>query len=188
MEKAIAYGADILMLPMVLTRQEVEQYVAYVRGRARVCIMVETAQALARLDEILNVRGVDEIFVGLNDLHISMGLSFMFELLSGGLVEYVANKCKKRGMPFGFGGIARIGDGILPAERILAEHVFLGSSSVILSRTFKGEAENDLGRKIDLKEEVGKVRECMAEMSQWNNGDFENNRKAIVEIVRNIVG
>ena len=39
-----------------------------------------------------------------------------------------------------------------------------------------------------LKEEVGKVRECMAEMSQWNNGDFENNRKAIVEIVRNIVG
>ena len=187
-EKAIAYGADILMLPMVLTRQEVEQYVAYVRGRARVCIMVETAQALARLDEILNVRGVDEIFVGLNDLHISMGLSFMFELLSGGLVEYVANKCKKREMPFGFGGIARIGDGILPAERILAEHVFLGSSSVILSRTFKGEAENDLGRKIDLKEEVGKVRECMAEMSQWNNGDFENNRKAIVEIVRNIVG
>ena len=66
--------------------------------------------------------------------------------------------------------------------------MFLGSSSVILSRTFKGEAENDLGRKIDLKEEVGKVRECMAEMSQWNNGDFENNRKAIVEIVRNIVG
>ena len=86
-DQAIAYGADILMLPMVIDQHDVEQYVSYVNGRAKVCIMIETAAAMARLDKILAVPGVDEVFVGLNDLHISMGLTFMFELLSDGLVE-----------------------------------------------------------------------------------------------------
>lgn len=85
-DKSIEYGADILMLPMVIDQHDVEQYVSYVNGRAKVCIMIETASALARLDKIINTPGVDEIFVGLNDLHISMGLTFMFELLSGGIV------------------------------------------------------------------------------------------------------
>lgn len=83
-EKAIAYGGDVLMLPMVMDHHDVEQYVEMVAGRAKVCIMIETAAAMARLDKILAVPGVDELFIGLNDLHISMGLTFMFELLSDG--------------------------------------------------------------------------------------------------------
>lgn len=166
--KAIGYGADILMLPMVIDQHDVEQYVKMVDGRAKVCIMVETASALARLDKILSVPGVDEIFIGLNDLHISMGLTFMFELLSGGLVEYVANKCNNVGMPFGFGGIARIGEGDLPSDYILGEHVRLGSTSVILSRTFKGVVGVDKNaRPIDLKEEVCKVRNRLTEIESW---------------------
>lgn len=61
-EKAVAYGADVLMLPMAVDQSDVEQYVAMVAGRARVCIMIETAAALARLDQILAVPGVDEVF------------------------------------------------------------------------------------------------------------------------------
>ena len=99
-EKAIAYGADILMLPMVMDHYDVETYVRLVNGRAKVCVMIETAAAMARLDKILAVPGVDEIFIGLNDLHISMGLTFMFELLSDGLVEYIAHKCCSAGVPF----------------------------------------------------------------------------------------
>lgn len=102
-----------------------------VDDRAKICIMIETAAAMSRLDKILAVPGVDELFIGLNDLHISMGLTFMFELLSDGLVEYIANKCNNVGMPFGFGGIARIGEGDLPSDNILGEHVRLGSTSVI---------------------------------------------------------
>ena len=64
-EKAIAYGADILMLPMVMDHHDVETYVKLVNGRAKVCIMVETAAAMARLDKILTVPGVDELFINL---------------------------------------------------------------------------------------------------------------------------
>lgn len=187
-DKAIEYGADVLMLPMVMDHHDVEQYVSYVKGRCRVCIMIETAPALARLDKILAIEGVDEIFIGLNDLHISMGLTFMFELLSGGLVEYIANKCNMAGMTFGFGGIARIGEGDLPSDNILGEHVRLGSQSVILSRTFKGVAGVDKNsREIDLSEEVKKVRYRLDEIDKWSGKQHDDNRTIIKESVDKVI-
>ena len=176
-EKAINYGADILMLPMVMDQHDVETYVKLVNGRAKVCIMIETAAAMARLDKILATHGVDELFIGLNDLHISIGLTFMFELLNDGLVEYIANKCNMAGMPFGFGGI---GEGMLPSDNILGEHIRLGSTSVILSRTFKGMIGVDVNaRPVDLKEEVNKVRNRMVEIEQWCEAEHAENRKLI---------
>ena len=187
-EKAIGYGADILMLPMVMDHHDVETYVNLVNGRAKVCVMIETAAAMARLDKILAVPGVDEIFVGLNDLHISMGLSFMFELLSDGLVEYIAQKCHNAGVPLGFGGIARIGEGMLPSDYILGEHMRLGSTSVILSRTFKGVVGVDANaRPVDLKEEVDKVRARMQEIDSWTENDHTENRKRIEAAVDAVI-
>lgn len=187
-DKAIEYGADVLMLPMVMDQHDVEQFVSYVNGRAKVCIMIETAAAMARLDKILAVPGVDELFIGLNDLHISMGLTFMFEFLSNGLLEYIADKCNKAGMPFGFGGIARIGEGDLPSDNILGEHVRLGSTSVILSRTFKGVVGVDKNaRPIDLGKEVQKVRDRVAEIAQWNEEQHNDNRKKISDAVDKVI-
>lgn len=187
-EKAIQYGADILMLPMVMDHHDVEKYVQLVHGRAKVCIMIETAAAMARIDKILAVPGVDELFIGLNDLHISMGLTFMFELLSDGLVEYIADKCNNAGIPFGFGGIARIGEGMLPSDYILGEHVRLGSSSVILSRTFKGVVGVDTNaRPVNLKEEVDKVRKKIVDIKTWDKEAYTNNRKKIEEAVDAVI-
>jgi len=187
-DKAIEYGADILMLPMVMDQHDVEQYISYVNGRAKVCIMIETAAAMARLDKILAVKGVDEVFIGLNDLHISMGLTFMFEFLSDGLLEYIANKCNNAGMPFGFGGIARIGEGDLPSDYILGEHVRLGSQSVILSRTFKGIVGVDSNaHPIDLNEEVDKVRKRIEEIRNWTPDDHQQNREKISEAVDKVI-
>ena len=187
-DKAIEYGADVLMLPMVMDQHDVEQFVSYVNGRAKVCIMIETAAAMARLDKILAVPGVDELFIGLNDLHISMGLTFMFEFLSNGLLEYIADKCNKAGMPFGFGGIARIGEGDLPSDNILGEHVRPGSPSVILSRTFKGVVGVDKNaRPIDLGEEVQKVRDKVAEIAQWNEKQHNDNREKISDAVDKVI-
>ena len=192
-EMAIEYGADVLMLPMVMDQHDVETYVNLVNGRAKVCIMIETAAAMARIDKILAVKGVDELFIGLNDLHISMGLTFMFELLSDGLVEYIATKCNKAKMPFGFGGIARIGEGMLPSDNILGEHVRLGSTSVILSRTFKGIVGVDINaRPVDLKEEVGKVRTRLTEIEKWTEEDHLNNRQkidlAVDDVIKKMTG
>ena len=81
---AIEGGADILMLPMFKTTDEVQTFINYVGQRVTVCLLLETAQALCRIDDILQIDHIDEIHIGLNDLHISLGLDFMFELMGGG--------------------------------------------------------------------------------------------------------
>lgn len=185
-EKVIEYGADIVMLPMVMDAEDVELFVQYVNGRAQVMPMIETAQALTRIDDILNIKGIDEIYIGLNDLHISMGLTFMFELLSGGIVEYAAHKIRKKGIKFGFGGMAKIGEGMLPAEAILAEHYRLDSNSVILSRTFRNEV-GDKREKVDLVKEIAKIRNVENNILAWDKISFETNRKFVCEKVKEIV-
>jgi len=115
-----------------------------------------------------------------------MGLTFMFELLSGGIVEYLAEKINKKGIKFGFGGMARIGEGILPAECILAEHYRLNSNSVILSRTFRNEVGENR-EKVDLISEVSKIRKQEDLLKNWTEEDFENNRLFVKEKVKEIV-
>lgn len=180
-------GADLIMLPMVYDDDDVKTFVKLVAGRAKTVPMIETAPAMARIDSILDVDGVDELYIGLNDLHIGLGLTFMFEVLSGGLVDYMAEKIHKKGIPFGFGGMAKIGEGTLPAEKILAEHYRLGSSSVILSRTFRNEVDADGKPALNLEEEIAKIRNQEKLLSQWNREAFENNRREVSQIVSQIV-
>lgn len=60
----------------------------------------------------------------------------MFELLTDGTVEYMCYKFRRQGIPYGFGGIGRLGMGAVPAEYIIKEHYRLGSTCAILSRSF----------------------------------------------------
>jgi hypothetical protein len=116
--------------------KEVQNFLNAVGGRAKTILLLETKEAELCLDEVLKLKGIDEVHIGLNDLHLSYGMTFMFELLANGTVERICNKIKAVGLPYGFGGIAKIGNGMLPAERIIMEHYRLGSTRAILSRTF----------------------------------------------------
>lgn len=129
-------GADIVMLPFFKTRKEVELFIEYVDGRLKTLPLLETPDAVGCIDEILNISGIDEMFIGLNDLSLGYKKKFMFELLSDGTVERLCYKFKEKGIPYGFGGIAALGKGMLPAELIIKEHYRLGSTCVILSRSF----------------------------------------------------
>lgn len=135
-DASIKAGADIVMLPFFKTVEEVRAFIGYVGGRAKTCLLLETAEAAMLIDEILKVPGIDMIHIGLNDLHLSLGMKFMFQLLTVGIVESLANKIKAKGIPFGFGGIARLDTGAVPGKYVLKEHYRLGSSMVIVSRSF----------------------------------------------------
>lgn len=135
-DAVLSQGADMLMLPMFSSVEEVSAFSDIVAGRVPIVALLETAGALHCLDSWIDTPGIGEIFVGLNDLHLSLGCSFMFEPLVAGYVGRVASAAKARGMRFGFGGIARMDEGALPGRNVLAEHVRLGSGAVILSRTF----------------------------------------------------
>lgn len=134
--EAIDRGAEVVMLPMWKTVDEAKRFVDYVDGRATVNLLLETKEAWGILNEVVSIPGIDEIYVGLNDLHLSLHKTFMFEMLADGTVDEICDVLKTNKIKYGFGGIGRIGGGMLPADHILAEHVRLGSKMVILSRTF----------------------------------------------------
>lgn len=135
-DAVIEAGADIVMLPYFKTAEEVRLFVKWVGGRAKTFPLVETPEAVAAIDEILQIPGIDEVHVGLNDLSLGLGRKFMFELLADGTIEKLGQKFKMAGIPFGFGGIASLGRGMLPSEYVIREHYRLGSTTTILSRSF----------------------------------------------------
>ena len=183
-DTCIGYGADIIMLPMFKTKKEVETFISFVNKRAKVCLLLETTQALCRIDDILELNGIDEIHIGLNDLHLSMNLDFMFELLSGGIVDYLSNKIKNKNIPFGFGGIATLDSGMISGEMVLKEHIRLDSSIVILSRAFKNVAAEDFAK---FEKEFLKLKLRLEELKKDKNIDFISNIKEIKKAVKKIV-
>lgn len=187
-DAVINAGADIVMLPFFKTLKEVKFFVEYVNGRADTCLLLETAEAAILIDEILNVPGIDMIHIGLNDLHLELGMKFMFQLLSDGVVEQLGNKIKAKGIPFGFGGIARLDSGMLPGADVLKEHVRLGSSMVIVSRSFcNTDVVTDLDevRRI-FTEGIGAIRQLEAEAEAAANY-FKKNQEDVAQAVTNIV-
>ena len=189
LEEVISAGADMIMLPMWKTVDEVENFLRTVDGRCKTTLLLETREAVECLDEVLKYGDMDEIHIGLNDLHLSYGLDFMFELLSNGIVENIANKIKRTGIPYGFGGIARLGCGDLPAERIIMEHYRLGSSRAILSRSFcNTDLISDLSEVENIfRNNMQSLREYEEAVSKMTDSKFISNQAEIEKIVEKIV-
>ena len=135
-DAVIHAGADVVMLPYITSAGQVEDFLRYVDGRAKTMPLIETPQSVNVIDDILSLGGIDEIYIGLNDLSLGYHRKFMFELLADGTVEELCLKSKRKGIPYGFGGIALLGKGMLPSEYIIREHYRLGSTCAILSRSF----------------------------------------------------
>ena len=188
-ENVIRAGADIIMLPYWKSLDEVKAFVASVNGRCKTTLLVETKEAVDCIDEVLTMGGFDEIHIGLNDLHLSYGMTFMFELLSDGTVEKLCNKFKEAGFPYGFGGIAKLGDGLLQSEKIIKEHYRLGSTRAILSRTFCNSTINNSIEAIDIvfNENMRALREYERSMAEVTQEDFMINRDEVAKAVNEIV-
>lgn len=180
-DAVIARGADLLMLPMFTRAAELREFSAIVAGRLPIVPLLETAGALECLEEWVATPGLQEIFVGLNDLHLSLGLRFMFEPLALGMVDKVARAARRQGLRFGFGGIARVDEGLLPGRDVLSEHLRLGSGSVILSRTFHRADESD-----SFEHEVGRLRSAEEELAQRSQAQVDADALRIAGVIRGI--
>lgn len=188
-DEVLERGAEVIMLPMFRTADEAKKFVDIVGGRAKIILLVETIEAERNLDEIVKVPGVDEIHIGLNDLHLAHEKKFMFELLAEGNVDAMCSIIRKAGIPYGFGGIARLNEGRLPARHIIAEHYRLGSSMAILSRSFydsKLERDSEEIERI-FRDGLREIREFEGKLRSEPADYFEQNQKLVQLEVANIV-
>jgi len=79
-------------------------YLKHANDQILIAIQIETAQAVKNIDSILDVNGIDLVFIGPFDLHISLGLapalwsdSPVFQTA----IQKVIGACKQRGIPYG---------------------------------------------------------------------------------------
>ena len=99
-------------------------------------IQVEHVDAVRNLDGILEIKGIDSVFIGPYDLSASMGLTGQLtnpEVKSA--IRLIKDKCRKAGMPYGIFGMS--------AETISAEmneggtFLLCGVDTAILSAAYR---------------------------------------------------
>ena len=185
LDTVLKQGADLVMLPMFQTPEELRAFSRLVAGRVPVVALLETADALHSLDSWVDTPGLSEVFVGLNDLHLSLGCAFMFEPLASGLVDSVAARVHSQGLRFGFGGIARLNEGLVPGRDVLAEHVRLGSQAVILSRTFHRPSEHNAAAH-GFEAEVAALRQAERDLSKRTSQQVESDRSRIRGLIESV--
>lgn len=186
---SVANGADVIMLPMWRTADDLRQFIQMVDGRVKTMPLLETDTAAENLSEAVKVSGIDQMHIGLNDLHLCYHQKFMFQLLAGGTVDRLCARLRDANIPYGFGGVGRPGSGTLPAEYIIGEHVRLGSQYVILSRSFcNTEKITDLNeiRRIFMSG-VAEIRRVERACAAWAQEQLAENHRRVCDCVEEIV-
>ncbi|HEV2760067.1 MAG TPA: aldolase/citrate lyase family protein [Acidimicrobiales bacterium] len=133
---AIGLGADEILLPMVRRSEEVDAALDVVDGRCRLGILVETTDAVRRVDSLVT-RPLSRIYLGLNDLMIDRGGSSLFAPLVDGTVDRVAAATIAAGIPFGVAGLTRPEDGRpVPCRLVVGALARVSASFTFLRRSF----------------------------------------------------
>ena len=187
-DEVIKAGADIVMLPYFKSTQEAEDFIDHVAHRAETCLLVETMEAVDAIEETILLDGIDYIHIGLNDIHLQRGTKFMFEFLSDGSMDQLAGKIQDKHIPFGFGGVGRTNEMKPTGARILGEHLRLGSTGVILSRSFINidafDGLEDFA--ISLRDGVNDIRECLEQLETAPDDYFEENRRICAQEIMEV--
>lgn len=189
-EQVLKTKIDLIMVPMFTSVQDIQTVCSFIDGRAGCVPLVETPQALDCLSDVCQVPGVSEVYLGLNDLHLALKNKFMFEPLLHGLVDQFAQVAKRYNLPFGFGGVAAIGTGDLPAELIVKEHARLGSTRVILSRSFQRHVmDDDEDLNMDsFKSAVGALSRVYRIGLRRNFSEVVHDQRRINQFIQLIIG
>lgn len=133
-DAVISAGADVIMLPFFKQKSELDIFFNLIQGRVRTKLLFEHIDALDLIEISHTEFNVDEVFFGLNDLSLSLGYSFMFEVLSNGILDFPTNYCVKNNIKFGIGGIGAYETGRIPGKVVMREYKRLGATETIISR------------------------------------------------------
>lgn len=179
-DRLIQAGARTIMLPMFRRVADAERFAEAIGGRANAVLLAETKDAAASVTELAHIPGVSEIHVGLNDLHMDLGLGSHFELLTSRYMESLCARLRDTGLPFAFGGIGRALDDSLPvpADLVYAQYPRLGATGALISRVFHGRR----GVELDWAEEIRRARQRLDEWHAASPEEWQTARRELAEM------
>ena len=133
-EEILHERTDEILVPLIRTVEEAAKAVDLVRGRCKIGLMIETAEATQIVERLCRLP-IHRLYVGLNDLRISRGSPSIFVPLIDGVLD----RCRSDagGTNFGFGGLTVPGFGHpLPVHHLIDEMARLDCAFSFLRRSF----------------------------------------------------
>lgn len=169
-DELLSLGTSVLMLPMFTNEQEVADFVDIVAGRAKVVLLLETSGGAERIERVVEIEGVDEVHIGLNDLALALRLPNRFAVLTTDLVLEVSETVRDAGLRFGFGGVGRVDDSLpIPPDLIYAQYARLGARAALISRSFFSSPQS----RDRLAPEIERTRARLAEWGRESAASLE---------------
>ena len=113
----------------------------------------------------------------------------VFIVLSKIIIDLKRDKIKKTNIIYGFGGIARLGQGDLPAKNIIIEHYRLKSNLVILARSFCNLSEIKELDEISkiFNQGIKDIRDLEESIKDKEQSFFIENKKVIDHIIKILI-
>ena len=176
-DRAVALGADEVLLPMVRTPEQVDRALDATAGRVGLGILVETQEAADRVEE-LAARPLSRVYLGLNDLRIDRGSDVLFAPLVDGTVDRVRAACE---VPFGVAGLTRPDAGWpVPSRLLVGELGRLNAEFTFLRRSFTADVA---GRSV--YDEVPRILAACSDVRRRPDAEVRADR---AELVRAVLG
>ena len=133
--ECISMGAEVLMLPMFRTIEEINYYIELVNGRSQIDLLFETPESLRLINQI-PYKDIRFIHFGINDLSIALNYKLIFEMYIDQNLFSATDYLIKNNLVFGIGGVGAIGSLPISPELIFSAAITHGAKRIILSRSF----------------------------------------------------
>lgn len=182
-ERAVALGADELLVPMLRCVDQLDRVVDLADGRCGVAAMIETQDAVDTVDALVS-RPLTRVYVGLNDLRIDRATrtsqpAGLFVPMIDGTVEHVRARVAAAGHPFGVAGLTRPGAGHpIPSALLAAEMTRIGVDFTFLRRSFHADTADR-----DPASEVQRIHAGLAAAGARTSADRARDRAAFERAV-----
>lgn len=171
-EKAISFGANEILVPMIRSTKEVAGLLDTINQRCNLALMLETREAVSQVNNLASFP-ISRIFLGLQDLSIDFGYANIFKPLCDNTVDRIRSKIAA---PFGFGGATLPHKGYpLPCKLLLSELVRLNCDFTFLRRSFLRDVLID-----EIPEAIQSIQEYFDTIKTYSHERLEENRTLFI--------
>lgn len=183
LDRLIELGARTIMLPYFFNLEQAKKFISFLRGRAKPFLLVETASSANILDKLIELEEIQEVHIGLNDLHLTLGMRNHFELMCSPLMEDLCSLLRESGLPFGFGGVGKAKDNslLIPSDLVYAQYPRLGATGALISRVFTKNLPNE-----KLPHAVKNARQRLAYWSEQRPSILSDMRDQLAQLALEI--
>jgi len=132
-------NVQYIMLPYFKSMQEIDIFLKHLPSSVKSILLFENYQSIALAQNIIDNFKIDEAFIGLNDLALSLKYNSIFKIFEEPTIYRTLEMFKNAGIPFGLGGVGNMLLKNLPIQPDLffLFQLCLGCERGLLSRNFR---------------------------------------------------